>query len=172
MAQGLDQILDVSKQLPDSVPGRFVLIGDGPVREHLLRRIETEQLERIKVLPPQPREKIPAILASADAALITLGMSIPGAVPSKIYEAMASSLPIIIVADGEPASRVRAANCGLAVNPNDIQGLAEAVTKISKDHELRAEFGAAGREAAETTYNRENVAGVLSDFLDQAINNR
>ena len=65
LAQGLDQILDVAARLPDDVPGRFVLIGDGPVREKLLERVEAEGLTRVKILPPQPRDRIPALLGAA-----------------------------------------------------------------------------------------------------------
>ena len=165
LAQGLDQILDVAKRMPADIPGRFVLVGDGPVREALEARIRSEAIGRVRIVPPQPRERIPALLGAADAALVTLGMTIPGAVPSKIYEAMASQLPTIIVADGEPARRVLDAECGIAVNPGDGDGLLAAVQQIIADEALRSRLGAAGRSAAETTYNREKVAGVLSDFL-------
>ncbi len=89
-AQGLDQVLDVAAALPPDVPGRCVLVGDGPVREALEERIAREGIGRVRLLPAQPRERIPALLAAADVALATLGMRLRGAVPSKIYEAMAS----------------------------------------------------------------------------------
>ncbi|WP_040769316.1 glycosyltransferase family 4 protein, partial [Novipirellula maiorica] len=112
LAQGLNQILDLAKSLEDSTPGRFVLVGDGPAREDLEKRIQRESIDRVKIVPAQPRERIPALLACADVAIISLGMTIPGAVPSKIYEAMASSLPILLNADGEPARRIKEAGCG------------------------------------------------------------
>src|SRR5438309_113315 len=34
-AQGLDQILDIAVSLSADQPGRFVLVGEGPEREHL-----------------------------------------------------------------------------------------------------------------------------------------
>jgi glycosyltransferase involved in cell wall biosynthesis len=137
------------------------------VREHLVSRVEREKIDRVKLLPPQPRHRIPAILASADAAIITLGMTLPGAVPSKIYEAMAASLPIIIVADGEPVDRVLAAECGIGVPPNDIDALETAVVRLIREPVLRTKLGSAGRHAAETTYDRGKIAGVLSEFLKQ-----
>ena len=130
LAQGLDQILDLAASLPADVPGRFVLIGEGPAREHLLARVERERIARVKILPPQPRERIPALLAAADAALISLGMAIPGAVPSKIYEAMASHLPILLIATGEAARRVEEAGCGLTVAPGDAESARECVSPI------------------------------------------
>jgi len=171
LAQGLDQILDLAKSLPDSVPGRFVLVGEGPVREHLQSRITVEDIKRVKVAPAQPRDRIPALLAASDAAIISLGMSLPGAVPSKIYEAMAASLPILLVADGEAAKRVNDAHCGLTVSPGDAAGLQQAFLQLTHDAGLRQTMGAAGRKAAETLYSRKAIAVRLDQFLRQCLSN-
>jgi len=150
--------------LPKSVPGRFVLIGDGPVRSHLAERIANEKIERVTLVDAQPREAIPALLAAADAAIISLGMSIPGAVPSKIYEAMASSLPILLIADGEPARRVADAGCGLWSAPGDGAQLRRNFEALL-DPTTCSKMGEAGRRAAETTYNRTAIARRLDTFL-------
>jgi glycosyltransferase involved in cell wall biosynthesis len=164
-AQGIDQILDAAKCLPDDIKARFIIIGDGPERERLAERVGTENIYRVKLLPAQPRDKIPALLAAADVAIITLGMGIPGAVPSKIYEAMASSLPIIIVAEGEAAMRVTQAHAGIAVNPGDQQALIAAIKKISDETSFRDSCGNAARTAAESQYDRKQIAGSLDTFL-------
>jgi glycosyltransferase involved in cell wall biosynthesis len=169
LAQGLDQVLDLAAALPLDVPGRFVLVGEGPAREHLAERIGRERISRVRIIPAQPRERIPALLAASDVALITLGMSIPGAVPSKIYEAMATSLPILLVADGEPAGRVAEADCGLAVAPGDVTGMQAAFARFAIDGELRNRLGAAGRRAAETTYDRTQIAARLDQFLSSLV---
>jgi len=165
LAQGLDQILDVAATIPASSPGRFVLIGDGPVREHLETRVSRERLHRVRILPMQPRERIPSLLAAADIALITLGGKIHGAVPNKIYEAMASSLPIVIVAEGEAVRRVESPGAGIGVPPNDREALVATCMRLIHDPELRASLGANGRRAAETIYNRDLVAQRLDTFL-------
>lgn len=164
-AQGLDQILDIAIAMPRKQPGRFVLIGEGPQREHLQQRITTEAIARVRLIPAQPRERIPALLAACDVAVICLGVAIPGAVPSKIYEAMASALPILLIADGEPARRVLDAECGIAVSPNDLGAAREAVARLANDSELRASMGTNGRRAAETTYARDRIAQRLDQFL-------
>lgn len=169
LAQGLDQILDAAKALPARVPGRFVLVGDGPVREHLAQRIENERLDRVRLLPVLPRARVPALLACADVALITLGGAIHGAVPNKIYEAMASGLPILLVATGEAARRVSSADAGIVVSPNDPAALLAACERYVRDAQLRIELGANGRRAAETSYNRDIVAERLDRFLRDAL---
>ena len=164
-AQGLHQILDVAQWLSQEQPGRFVLVGDGPERSPLEERIRQERISRVRIVPAQPRERVPALLAAADVALISLGMPIPGAVPSKIYEAMASSLPILLVASGEAARRVEDAQCGLTVAPGNLAGIAEACQRLATDPALREQMGSAGRQAAETTYNRDAIGRQLDTFL-------
>jgi glycosyltransferase involved in cell wall biosynthesis len=166
LAQGLDQLLDLARDLPAEVPGRIVLVGDGPVRDHLAERIRLEGLEpRVLLLPQQPRDRVPALLASADVAIISLGLSIAGAVPSKIYEAMASARPILLAADGEAARRVDAADAGLSVAPGEPEALRAAFRRLATDARLRARLGAAGRRAAESTYDRDAIAALLDRFL-------
>lgn len=169
LAQGLDQLLDLALQLPDSVPGRIVLVGEGPAREHLARRIEKERISRVMLLPPQPREVIPQLLAMSDVAIVSLGMSLPGAVPSKIYEAMASSLPILLIGDGEPARRVQDSGCGLVVPIGDLGKAYEAFCQLASDPPLRTCLGRAGRIAAESTYHRTRIAGDLDRFLRESL---
>ena len=171
LAQGLDQLLDIAQAWPAEVPGRFVLVGDGPAREVIQDRIRDDDLTRVRVLPAQPREDIPALLAAADVAFISLGMSIPGAVPSKIYEAMASSLPIVLIADGEPARRVLRAGCGLVVPPGHTEEARQACIRLACDAALREQLGSAGRRAAEQDYNREKIAQRLDLFLARVVAN-
>lgn len=169
LAQGLDQILDAAARLPPEVPGRCVLVGEGPVRRALQERIDREGIGRVRLLPAQPRERIPALLAAADVAVASLGMRLSGAVPSKIYEAMASARPLLLIAEGEAARRVERAGCGVTVKPGDLEGVREAWTRLATDPELRASLGAAGRRAAETEYDRAKIAERLDRFLRRVI---
>jgi glycosyltransferase involved in cell wall biosynthesis len=169
LAQGLDQVLDLAKALPSDVAGRIVLIGDGPERSRLESRIRDEGISRVRLLPAQPREAIPALLASADAALISLGTSLPGAVPSKIYEAMAAELPILLIAEGEAARRVNDAGAGLTSAPNDAATLKANFLQLAAGADLRKGLGTAGRRAAETVYDRARIADVLNQFLRERL---
>ncbi|MFO0777693.1 MAG: glycosyltransferase family 4 protein [Nitrospira sp.] len=165
VAQGLSLVLDVAAAVRDLSHVQFVLIGDGADRELLQRRIEAECLHNVHLLKAQPKEKIPALLASSAVGFHVLKFSIPGAVPSKIYEAMASGLPILFAGGGEGARRVLEARAGLVVPYDDVQGLAEAVRRLASDPVLRRELGLAGRYAAEQLYSRREIAKRLHQLL-------
>jgi colanic acid biosynthesis glycosyl transferase WcaI len=165
MAQGLDVVLNVAAAVRDLDHVQFVLVGEGAERESLQRRIEVENLRNVRLLRALPKERIPALLAVSQVAFHVLKFSIPGAVPSKIYEAMAGGLPILFAGGGEGARRVLDARAGLVVPYEDIRGLEEAVRRLASTPELRQELGRAGRYAAEKLYNRKEIARRLHQLL-------
>jgi glycosyltransferase involved in cell wall biosynthesis len=94
-----------------------------------------------------------------------LKFSIPGAVPSKIYEAMATGLPILFGGEGEGARRILEANAGMVVPYGDIAALEHGIRELATKRVLRQQFGKAGRLAAEKLYNRKEIARQLHKLL-------
>lgn len=168
-AQGLERILDVIRGLPPTTPGRLVLMGDGPLRESLAERLARGQDPRVTLRPAVPRERVPAVLAAADVALIPLATRLPGAVPSKVYEAMATGLPILLVADGEPRDRVVEAACGLAVSPGDPRAFVRAFERLTIDRDFRDVLGQRGIRAARERYSRESTVARLGQLLRETV---
>lgn len=164
LAQGLDTVLDAAAHL-DAGAARFVLIGDGPEKAQLVERAADRNLSNVEFRPPEPRERMPTIVASADIAVVTLRTNLTGAVPSKLYEAMASGVPIVLAAEGESADVVRAARCGVVVTPGDPVALADAIRTLAADAEARAAMGTAGRVAAVDTFDREELCDRLISEL-------
>jgi glycosyltransferase involved in cell wall biosynthesis len=162
--QGLDQILEAAVDARD-LPIRFILFGDGPVKSDLERKAGELGLAKVSFHPPLPHGEIPGILASMDVAMITLTTTIRGAVPSKIYEAMASGIPILLVAGGEARRIVEDAEAGLVVSPGDREGIGGAVVRLAGDVALRARLGANGRRVAEERYDREVIARAFEGRL-------
>jgi glycosyltransferase involved in cell wall biosynthesis len=167
VAQGLDQVLESAAKLQDE-DVQFVLVGDGPEKEALIGKARERGLRNVTFVDPQPREAIPALLASADIAVVPLSHRIPGAVPSKLYEAMASGVPIVLVAEGEPADIVRSSGAGLAVSPGDIDGLAEALRRLARSSEERARLREAGRASAVQRFDRRPSCDLLIQALEEA----
>ena len=160
--QGLDQLIDAAERLQDDRL-RLVFVGDGPEKEALIESSERRRLANVTFLEPQPKDAIPALLASADIALVPLRTRLKGAVPSKLYEAMASGLPVVLVAEGEPAEIVRSTNAGITVAPGDIEGLVAALQRLAGSEGEREELGAAAREAAVEQFDRRPI---LDRFID------
>ena len=166
LAQGLDRVLDAAALLTD-VPLRFVLMGDGPTKRDLMDRVRARGLTNVTFLDPRPTREVPPLLAAADIVLVPLVTHIPGATPSKLYEAMASGRPVVLVAEGEPASVVREGNAGLVVTPGDPTALADVLRRLARDATLRDALGANGRRTAERFFNQVEIDARFVTFLEQ-----
>jgi colanic acid biosynthesis glycosyl transferase WcaI len=162
--QGLEQILAAAGRLRER-PLRFVLVGDGPEKEKLLGKARELDLRNVDFYPPIPHDEMPAVLASFDVAVIPLKSSIRGAVPSKIYEAMASGIPILLMANGEAGEIVRRAGAGVTAEPGRIDELIHLVNELAVHGEQRKAMGKAGREAAESNYDRCKIAAKFEALL-------
>ncbi|MGA7731699.1 MAG: glycosyltransferase family 4 protein [Chloroflexia bacterium] len=167
IAQGLDQVLAAAREMLDKPEFRFVLIGDGPEKEKLQQDAERLGLSNVTFLDSRPQSDIPALLASADTVLVPLKTYIPGAVPSKLYEAMSSGQPVILVASGEAAQITREHGAGLIVEPGDMTGLVKALSTLRDSHGLRRALGENGRRAAEEHFDRTRIVTRFVRFLER-----
>lgn len=171
LAQGLEQILFAAEKINQTMNKRvqFVFVGDGPQKQELIELASSLNLRNIKFLDPVEKKAMPALVALADICLIPLKIYLPGAVPSKLYEAMASEKPVILIAEGEAAEIVSSAVAGVVVHPGDIDGLANAIVRLIDNPDEAKAMGKAGRKAVELYYDRRNIVDGFAEFLRGAV---
>ena len=150
---------------------QIILIGDGPEKDKLKNFQLELNLENISFIAPQKRELIPELLASADIGLVCLKKYIPGAVPSKMYEAMSSGLPIIMIGEGEPSEIVSNNNCGISIRPGEPIEIANVIKKLANDSTLRKTMGQNSRKTAISEYNRNIILNKFYKYLEKNSNN-
>jgi len=167
LGQGLQQILDAAAQVQECADLCIVFVGEGPEKEALIRKGRDMRLRNVRFLDPYPHDAMPRLLSSADIALVPLKNHLPGAVPSKLYEAMASELPVVMAADGEAADIVRTAKAGMVFSPGDSHGLASALRELSHDKVRRRELGRNGRDAATTRFDRKAINDNFITYLEK-----
>jgi glycosyltransferase involved in cell wall biosynthesis len=167
LAQGLEQIVDAAETLGASAPIDFVFVGDGPARESLIAR--AAGLAHIRFEGPRPHHEIPALLASADVIVVSLHPSLADAVPSKLYEALASGRPVVLIAGGDAATIVASREAGLVVAPADRNGLVEAFRRLADDPGLRRRLGEHGRVAAVELFDRDRIVDAFADLLESGL---
>jgi colanic acid biosynthesis glycosyl transferase WcaI len=165
LAQGLHQLLFAAQRIPETDYVVFTLVGEGPEKQQLIGIRDHLGLEGIYFHPSVPKERIPQILGSADVIVVPLKTQLTGAVPSKLYEAMAMGKPVILIAESEAAEIVKNANCGVVVMPGDIDGLVSAINFLKGSPTLRRQMGQNGRKAAVQKYDRGNIASRFAQFL-------
>jgi colanic acid biosynthesis glycosyl transferase WcaI len=139
----------------------FFFIGDGIRRKELFREWNCKVPSNTKVLPYQPKEKIGESIAGCHVALISLRTGLQGmAVPCKIYGILAAGIPVVAMVpeNSEIGLIIREENCGFVINPNDLDGLVNAILKLKSDEKLRTAMGKNGRKAFEQKYLTRIIA--------------
>jgi colanic acid biosynthesis glycosyl transferase WcaI len=175
LSQGLEHVLTVAEQLADQDDIRFVFVGDGAGRNHLVTDAKKRQLGNVKFLPFQPRNRLPEVLASADVSLVILRRGIgTGSLPSKIFSVMASGRPLITSVDegSETWNLVKRAEAGLCVPPENPDELAKAILTLKKGKDLRERLEHNGRVWAERYHSSYRAAEQFEKLLLAAISSR
>ena len=156
--QGIDNILDAAKKLSGYEHLIFYIVGDGMVKNPLEHRIKDEKISNVKLLPLQPREEYFNIINSSDISIVSLDnrMKAP-CLPGKLINLLAVKQPIIAIAphESETARVIQEANCGIVVEPRNIEELKKAILKLKDNQEFRTEFGEYGRKFLEKNMNLE-----------------
>jgi glycosyltransferase involved in cell wall biosynthesis len=167
LAQGLEVIIEAADILKEYKDINFLLIGDGPEKEKLISLVKEKNLDNVKFIPVQPKKNMPKIIASVDAAIIPLKKLdiFKGALPSKMYEALASELPIILGVEGEAKKLIEEAKAGIPVEPENAAAIAEAVLKLYNNEGLRKTLGSNGRKYVIENYSRDKITKKLESIL-------
>jgi glycosyltransferase involved in cell wall biosynthesis len=85
--------------------------------------------------------------------------------PLAILEAMAAGLPIITTSVGALPEAVISGETGLIVPPDDPDALADAITRLAEDPDLRLKLGCQARQAAVQHFDATTNYGLLLDLI-------
>lgn len=153
-----------------AVDGHIVVISQGPEADELARESET-RLDNLHVLPFQPWEELPAILASASVLLAVLHPEAATfSVPSKVLTYLCAGRPIVAAmsATNLAADHIREADAGLVTDPDDDHAFADAVLELLADPEKRDWVGRNARAFAERAFDIEPITDRFEDVLGYA----
>lgn len=112
------------------------------------------------------REEIPYVLANSDCTLIPLVKNIFGAVPSKIYESMASGLPIMFSGEGEGKYIVESNDIGWVSDSLDYNGLKSNILVAASSPNLLKQKSYNCKVCAKEKYNRPKQIKALYDYFE------
>ena len=166
--QGLEVLLDAACTLQLDKRLLFVLCGDGPAREHLVRR--SAGMSNVLWLPLQPRERLNQLLNCADIHLLP---QLPGAsdlvMPSKLTGMLASGRPVLAMAppDSQLGSVLR--DTGILVPPGDAASLSSALIHLAENPDLMRRLGDSSRRYAVNNLDKNAVLRRFVEDLNRLI---
>ena len=164
-ANVLETLIDAARLLE---PGeaQFVVVGQGPERDGLLRR--AAGAPNVTFTGAIPKAQVGAAIGLFDACYVGYRRS-PlyrfGVSPNKLFEYMAAGRPVIFAADAANQP-VREADCGRTVAPEDPEALAAAIRSLSAASPAeRARLGRNARAYVERNHDYDRLAGELARLL-------
>ncbi len=170
-AQGLQVVLEAAKIVNKNEDVKIILQGAGPEREMLMELNEELNLSNVLFLPPVAKNEMPGILKEVDVALVPLRKLdiFQGAIPSKIFEALAMKKALLLGVDGEARHHfIDKARAGLFFEPENSIDLAKNIIELANNRAQIAEMGERARAYVQTNFNRDNIS---KDFLEILNNN-
>lgn len=152
----------------------YIVIGEGAKRGNVEEEIQKRGLEKLHLLPYQPRELMPAILSYSDASFIFMAPEMDGdGFPSKVYTIMACERPLLVLS-GENTPIVnflKDKGCAELITEKDfgkkVDEMVTWLTSVTKE-ELR-EMGKRGLAEIESKYTKEIVTDMYVDLVDSLV---
>jgi colanic acid biosynthesis glycosyl transferase WcaI len=171
MAHALINVLNAAKSIQENDGICFLFAGAGAERDSLMEDAKRRLINNVVFMPRQPKERMPAVWSLCDVALVHLKDSpvFAGVIPSKIFEAEAMGLPILLAApEGEASSIVLNDKAGVHISAENPAALADSVNQLASNRSALKNFGAAALKAA-PGHSRETQAHEFLNVLKKAI---
>ncbi|AOW25593.1 glycosyltransferase WbuB [Sphingomonas melonis TY] len=167
MAHALETLLGAANLLqadPQAHDVTIAFIGDGARKAALEADARNRGLSNVMFLPSVSKTEVVEHWGALDATVVHLrGTDLfRSVIPSKIFEAMAMGVPILMGVEGEACDIVLNARAGIAFEPESAQGLADAIRALRGDPALRHDMSASAVVAA-PRFDRRNLA---REFLE------
>ena len=152
----------VVQEIPDA---RFVVLGEGELRDHLEKQVRDHYLEK-HVLLPGFRTDVLGCMKAFDLFVMS---SVTEGLGTSILDAMACGRPVVATSAGGIPEIVEDGVTGLLVPPRDAAALADAIVRMLRDAPLRKRMGEAGlsrvRERFTVERMVEGTAGVYQRLV-------
>src|SRR5579863_9130586 len=102
LVYGMTTALDAAEQLRTYPDIHLIFVGDGARKADMIARAKSLHLANVTFLDSVPHNRMPLLLAAADASMIPLRKLplLEGTLPFKMFELMASARPFILGAEG------------------------------------------------------------------------
>ena len=172
MAHGLEVVLRAASLLRDRPDGDrivFLLVGDGACLDELKDLAARDGLDNVVFTGNVPKACVPGLIALSSVCLVHLRASdtFTAVMPSKIFEAAAMARPVILGVQGFAAEFVRAACCGLCIEPENERELVDAVLRLAADRSLCERLGQAAHQHVVRHFDRDELAQKYLEVIER-----
>jgi glycosyltransferase involved in cell wall biosynthesis len=180
----VSRVIDVLELVRERVPSAHLLVvGEGLFgEEEELFRLAAEAGLEVARLPSSsseadgastempitytgwvPAEALPSIFARADVAIYPFEDTLINRAKCavKLGDLLAAGVPVVAEAVGQNREYIRDGETGMLVDPGDVSGFAESVTRLLRDPALRRRIGRAASRDVQERFSWERLVDVV-----------
>jgi glycosyltransferase involved in cell wall biosynthesis len=168
---GAPVLARAARRLSKAARCHFLFVGDGDERSETESIIESAGVSACATFTGRiEHDKVAAYLDACDVLVAphvpaTDGSEFFGS-PTKLFEYMAMTRPVIASRLGQMADVIVDGENGLLVEPNDPEALARAIDRLADDEALRARLGAAARQTVIGRYTWQHNASRVFEAVE------
>lgn len=153
--KGHSVLLDAVAALPDSIPWKVTIAGDGPLYQQLLQMsVRSPNKNRVSIVKNPSRSEIIDLYKNADLFIFP-SLELPDSVEGfgiVLLEAMAFRIPVIASQTGGIIDVVNS-DCAVLVPPGDPDTLKNAIISLFEQPHLRNQLSQQALERVRSTFS-------------------
>jgi glycosyltransferase involved in cell wall biosynthesis len=164
-------MLETAKRFIDRDDVRFLILGTGTQKQVVSDRLAQGDLPNVRWIEWVDYADIPQAWAATHIAFWGL-YNHPlhrGALGTKLYEALASGVPVAVALAGVVADVLRASGAGLSSPFEDVDGLSANIRRLLDDPDLYQQCSQKARAYAEQHFDHERAVSAYEVALESAV---
>jgi colanic acid biosynthesis glycosyl transferase WcaI len=168
LTQGLETAIEAAARLLHIPDIALVIVGEQDALQQLQQLCDKCGATNVTLLPFQPREKLPEMLAAADVGLVLQKQHVVCFnMPSKIQVLLGSGRAIVasVPLTGTAARAIVDSGGGVVVPPEAPDALAEVILELYNDPEKVKVLGEKGRQYALNNYTFEKALNQYEELF-------
>lgn len=145
----------------------ILLVGDGQQREEFEQKAAAAKLDNFKILGLMPKKDLVGFVQNSMVSLVPLKGTpvLDTSSPNKLFESLASGVPVIQTTQGWIKTFLQEEQCGITVDADSPQELADALIRMADNEAETKAMGAKAFSIAETKFGRDYLAATMLDAL-------
>jgi glycosyltransferase involved in cell wall biosynthesis len=167
--KGHQYVIEAARQVVARQPNaRFLLVGDGLLADRLRRQIAAAGLaHHFQLTGLVPPHRIPELLAAMD---IVVHASLREGLARVLPQALIAGKPVVSYDVDGAREVVIPGQTGYLVPPRNMEGIAEALSQLAADPDLRARLGLEGRRRFTDVFRHEQMTAQLHHLYERILN--
>ena len=169
LCQGLETLVEAADRLRGTGVV-FLFLGDGARKQHLREMAAAKKLDNVVFIDSVPKAEVPRYWSILDVSVIHLQKAelFTTVIPSKLFESMGMGLPVLHGVEGESADIVREEGAGIPFEPENVDELCSALTRLRSNPTELESFRANCLKGAQN-YDRTNLALRMMRVLEETV---